>query len=56
MSQVNLTAKDMHVLAERAAEAGTLDKWAVLALEWIDKAETQIVLLRAQLNKQNQGD
>ena len=56
MSQVKIDAKDLRVLAERAIESGTLDKWAVLALEWIDKADTQIVLLRAQLNKQNQGD
>ena len=56
MSQVKIDAKDLRILADRAVESGTLDKWAVLALEWIDKAETQIVLLRAQLNKQNQGD
>ena len=56
MSQVKIDAKDLRVLAERALQSGTLDKWVVLALDWIEKAETQNVLLRAQLNKQNQGD
>lgn len=56
MAQVTIDAKDLRILAERALQSGTLDKWVVLALEWIEKAETQIVLLRAQLNKKNQED
>jgi hypothetical protein len=56
MSQVKIDAKALRYLSEQAAIVGTLDKWAVIALEWVDKAEAEITLLRAQLNKQNQED
>jgi hypothetical protein len=34
-----LTAEDMRVLLARAREAGTVDRWCDLALEWMTFAQ-----------------
>jgi hypothetical protein len=40
--KVSLTAKDVKALLQRAKEAGTLEAWSVLAVEWMEAADARI--------------
>jgi hypothetical protein len=47
--KIDITAADLHVLAERSKQAGTQDKFIEIALEWIDHADAEIDRLRQQV-------
>lgn len=49
MPQIPIDVDGLEAFMDRAMAAGTLDKWAMLALEWMRNAEAEIVKLRAQL-------
>jgi len=44
---MNLDVEDMETLLQRARTAGTVDKWADIALEWMKAAAQEISKLKA---------
>ncbi len=50
MPKVQITGKDLKVLAEQAIKNGTGDAWISIALEWIEYADAEIERLENLLN------
>jgi len=47
MSKVQVTADGLRALYSHAKSAGTIGAWAEVALEWADKAESELARLKA---------
>lgn len=51
MSKVQVTADGLRALYSHAKSAGTIGAWAEVALEWADKAESELARLKAIVDK-----
>jgi len=47
---MQITAKDLKVLAEHAKNIGTLEPWTAIALQWIEVADKEIIKMQPVYN------
>ncbi len=49
MKTVQVTCEDLKILLERSKVLGTVEQWAVVALQWAEHADEEIRRLQAKV-------